>query len=137
MLEEQESAVSVFGFCSCPGHEDTGVGRKGLGADKKHRYRPPQCADCRGIAMPLYEPFRWRKPPGKRLIPWPGFYYFDQYLPNGLLGFQADGFGPFQIAGQGSRRCGFVQLWQDALMNAFVAFQVCPQKSDNDQRAKG
>jgi len=52
--------------------------------------------------MSFDQTFRRRKPLLKAFLPWPGFLLFDQYLPDCLLGFQTQGFGPLQIAGKGS-----------------------------------
>ncbi len=98
---DQESRFSLFRFMSCPGHEDGGSSRKGLGAYKQDRETAPKCGGLGGIAIPFDKTFRWRKPLVKGLIPWPGFSCFDQYLPDSLLGFQTDDFGPFQVASQG------------------------------------
>lgn len=93
---------SRFRFFSCPGHEETGMSRKDLGSTKEHRQSPPQNACLGGIAtMPLNETFRRRKPPEEAFLPWPGFFCLDQYLPDSLLGFQADSLCPLQIASKG------------------------------------
>ncbi len=96
---DQEWRVSLFRFFSCPGHEETGRSRKGLGAFKEHRKSPPQDNGLGGIpTMPLDETFRRRKPAEEAFLPWPGFFYLDQYLPDSLLGFQTDGFCPLQLS---------------------------------------
>ena len=134
---DQESGFSLFRFFSCPGHEETGVERKGLGSSKQHRQSPPKDRGLGGIAMPPYEGMRRRQPMSKALLPWPGFFYFDQYLPNGLLCFQADGFGPLQVASEASG-CGILaKLPLNTVAYTSLPIQIGPQKSDNNQCAKG
>ncbi len=55
---DQESRYSLFRFMSCPGHEEGGSSRKGLGAYKQDRETSPKCGDLGGIAIPLAKTFR-------------------------------------------------------------------------------
>ncbi len=60
--------------------------------------------------MPLHKTFRRRKSVWKALLPWPGFFLLDQYLPDRLLSLQRKGFCPLQVAGQGSGPYRMLQL---------------------------
>ena len=55
---DQESRFSLFRFMSCPGHEDGGSSRKGLGAYKQDRETSPKKGDLGRTAIPLAKTFR-------------------------------------------------------------------------------
>jgi len=87
--------------------------------------------------MSLGKTWRRRKPLRKAFLPWPGFFLLDQYLPDRLLSVQAEGFGPLQIAGQGSGPYAMLQFWGHGLMDPLSPIKIAPQQHDNDQGAKG
>jgi len=128
----QERSQSLFCFFSCPGHEETGRSRKGLGALKEHRQSPPQLARWGGLAMSPAKTWRRRKPILKAFLPWPGFFLLDQHLPDCLLSLQTERFCPFQIAGQGSGTHGMLQFWREGIVDPLFPIQIAPQQSDND-----
>jgi hypothetical protein len=87
--------------------------------------------------MSLDETFRRRKPVLKALLPWPGFFLLDQYLPDRLLGLQRKGFCPLQIAGQCSGGDRMFQLGRKGIVDSLSPIQIAPQQRNNDQSAKG
>jgi hypothetical protein len=133
---DQEWISSLFRFFSCPGHEVTGESLKGLRATKEHCQSPPQNADLGRITtMPLYETYRGRKTPEKTFLPWPGFFYFHEYLSDRLLGLYAGSLCPLQIAGH-TPCSGIVAQWAgDRVVESPFPVQVGPQEYDNNQSA--
>jgi|WetSurMetagenome_2_1015567.scaffolds.fasta_scaffold137335_2 hypothetical protein len=87
--------------------------------------------------MSVDKTWRRRKPALKALFPWPGFFLLDQNLPDYLLGFQAEGFCPLQIAGQGPGPHAMLQPFWKGVVDPLSSIQVGPEQNDNDQGAKG
>ena len=83
--------------------------------------------------MPVDETCRRRKPAFKAFFPWPGFFLLDQHLPDRLLGLQAEGFCPLQIAGQGPGACRLIQLGRNRALHTPFPVKIGPQKG-NDKK---
>jgi hypothetical protein len=86
--------------------------------------------------MSLDEMCRRRKPALKTLFPWPGFFLLDQNLPDRLLGFQAEGFCPLQIPGQGPWGGRSIQFRRNGIVHTPFPIQIGPQQCYNHQGAK-